>query len=298
MCNFVHQHQQKPSKSHWGPEDEIGRLNLITNETKEKVLQSVDLTKTFDLSLTYFEGMPAWSDSDDPPFQLRMTHAPSGSKETTSYSDDALTMNTHCGTHIDALNHFGYDGSIWNEFHVKEHLGDRHWNKCGPENYPIIVARALMLDVATAKGVDMLPESYGIGKSDLQETMDIQGVTVEKGDIILIRTGRMAEWPDREKYLTNSPGLNLEGAEFLAGLGAMIIGSDNIALEQEPSVEIDNYFPVHTYLLAEVGIPILELVWLEELAKEKIYKVGFVGKAMPIEGATGAPIQPIVFPIK
>src|SRR5699024_7779792 len=178
------------------------------------------------------------------------------------------------------------------------HLGSRHWNKCGPENYPIIIARAVMLDIAGLKGMDMLPESYGIGKDDLQEAMDKQGVSIEKGDIVMIRTGRMTVWPDRDKFTTNSPGLNVEGAEFLAGLGAMIIGGDNIALENNPSPEKDNYFPVHTYLFSEVGIPIIEMLMLEELAKEKIYEVGFMGKAMPLEGATGAPMQPIVFPIK
>src|SRR5699024_9729598 len=164
--------------------------------------------------------------------------------------------------------------------------------------FPVIIARAVLLDVAGAKGVDVLPDSYGIGKADLEETMQKQGVSIKKGDIVMIRTGRMTVWPDRDKYLDNSPGLNIEGAEYLAGLGAMIIGADNIALEQNPSPEEDNYFPVHTYLFSEVGVPIIELLNLEELAKEKNYETGFIAKAMPIKGATGAPLQPVVFPIK
>lgn len=181
--------------------------------------------------------------------------------------------------------------SYWRTF-----LGSRHWNKCGPENFPFIIARGILLDIPATKGVDVLPDSYGIGKQDLEETIQKQGVEIRQGDIIMIRTGRMTVWPDREKYLNNSPGLNTEGAEYLAGLGAMIIGADNIALEQNPSAEPDNYFPVHTYLCAEVGIPIIEVLNLEELAQQKIYETGFMAKAMPIKGATGAPLQPIVFP--
>ncbi|MED4205399.1 cyclase family protein [Neobacillus mesonae] len=306
---FEHLRQLKASKSPWGPNDEIGRLNLITPESRAKVLASINQTKAFDLTVNYFMGMPSWSAAGDPPYQIWMTHTPTGnvndqlmgvtkeSKELISYSGDAISMYTHCGTHIDTFNHFGYRGEIWNSFNEAEHLGSRHWNKCGPEKFPVIIARAVMLDIPAAKGVDTLPPSYGIGKADLQEAMFKQGVSVGVGDIVMIRTGQMTVWPDRDKYLTNSPGLNIEGAEYLAGLGAMIIGADNIALEQNPSPEPDNYFPVHTYLFSEVGIPIIELLWLEELAKEKIYEVGFVGRAMPLVGATGAPIQPIVFPL-
>ena len=32
----------------------------------------------------------------------------------------------------------------------------------------------------------------------------------------MIRTGRMRAWPDPGGYLTDPPGLNREGAEFLA----------------------------------------------------------------------------------
>jgi len=310
MCNYVHPRQLKVSDSPWGPDDEIGRLNLITPESRQKVLSSIDMSRTFDLSVNFFMGMPSWQAAGDPGFQIWMTHTPTGNtndnlmnvtqegKELISYSGDAISMYTHTGTHIDTFNHFGYRGEIWNNFNEKEHLGSRHWNKCGPENYPIIIARAVFLDVAAAKGVDMLPDSYGIGKDDLEETMKKQGVSIQEGDIIMIRTGRMTVWPDREKYETNSPGINVEGAEYLAGLGAMMIGADNIALEQAPSPERDNYFPVHTYLFSEVGIPIIELMWLEELSKEEIYELGFIGKAMPIVGATGAPLQPIVFPFR
>lgn len=309
MCEYVHPRQLKVSKSPWGPDDEIGRLNLITSESREKVMSSIDMSRTFDLTVNYEMGMPSWSAAGDPQYQIWMTHTPTGNenddlmavtqkgKELIGYSGDAFSMYTHTGTHIDALNHFGYRGEIWNGYNEAEHLGSRHWNKGGPEKFPIIIARAVMLDIAGLKDVDMLPESYGIGKDDLQEAIDKQGVTIQEGDIVMLRTGRMTVWPDREKYLSNSPGLNIEGAEFLAGLGVMIIGADNVALENNPSPEEDNYFPVHTYLFSEVGIPIIELLMLEELAKEKIYELGFIGKAMPLKGATGAPLQPIVFPL-
>jgi kynurenine formamidase len=50
------------------------------------------------------------------------------------------------------------------------------------------------------------------------------------GDVALIRTGRMRLWPDRATYLPLPPGLNREGAEFLAKAGAIMVGADNHSL--------------------------------------------------------------------
>src|SRR5437899_6517291 len=84
------------------------------------------------------------------------------------YSGDAISMYTHCGTHIDTLNHFGYNGVIWNGYKASEHLGARHWNVCGADKFPPIIARGVMLDIAGLKGVDTLPPSYGIGADDIR----------------------------------------------------------------------------------------------------------------------------------
>ena len=144
----------------------------------------------------------------------------------------------------------------------------------------------------------MLPDSYGMGERDLREALARQRLDVRPGDVVLIRTGRMTVWPDRERYLTNEPGLNREGAEFLAKAGAIVIGGDNVALEQHPGADPENRSVVHTYLLAECGVPILEVVNLEELAAERLYEFAFVGACMRIRGATGAPMRPIAFPLR
>ena len=78
----------------------------------------------------------------------------------------------------------------------------------------------------------------------------------------------MRLWPDRATYLPNPPGLNREGAEFLAKAGAIIIGADNHCLEQAPSADPENWQVVHSYLLAEAGVPILEIANLEELSED------------------------------
>jgi kynurenine formamidase len=297
-------------RSPFCPDDEIGMLNLITAESRAAVLAEADVRRVFDLSVDYFVGMPSFAMLGDPTFQIWMSHTPSGTvvddpigvgpeqNRRVSLSGDCIAMYAHTGTHIDSLNHFGWCGEIWNGFTEREHLGARSWTRCGPEKHPPVIARGVLIDIAAANGVDVLPDSYGIGADDVRMALDRQRTTVRPGDVVMVRTGRMRVWPDREAYLPNEPGLDLEGAKFLAEAGAIVIGADNIALEQAPSPDPDNHHGVHTFLLAEAGVPIMENVDLEELSADEVFEFAFVGRAMPIRGATAAPMQPIAMPLR
>jgi kynurenine formamidase len=220
------------------------------------------------------------------------------SNETVSRSGDAIMMYTHSGTHVDTLNHMGLHGRIYNGYSEKEHLGSRHWNICGAEQHPPVVTRGVMLDIAALHGVQMLPNSYGIGSDDIQAAMQRQGVLVERGDVVLIRTGRMSTWPDADRLIPDEPGLNLDGAKALADLGAIMIGADNIGFEQGPAEDEVNWQVVHTFLLTESGIPIIELVNMEELSADSVYEFAFIGACLKIRGATGSPMRPLAIPLK
>jgi kynurenine formamidase len=300
---------RKVTKSPFGPDDEIGMLNLMTPETRTAIMAEADYAKMFDLAVEFFQGMPSWTAGGDPPYQIWMTHTPDGehvenakgnapTSEHQTYSGDAFSMYTHCGTHIDTLNHYGYDGQIWNCFEVAKELGCRTWHVCGAEKHPPIIARGVLIDVAAALGVEMLPDSYGIGADDLRKALDRQGTKLLPGDVVIIRTGRMTVWPEFDAYLVNEPGLNLEGAKLLAEAGAIVIAGDNVGVEQLPSAVPDDWIPVHSYLLAECGIAIMEVVNCEELSEAELYEFAFFAATIPLRGATGAPLRPVVFPLR
>ncbi|MEK1869806.1 MAG: cyclase family protein, partial [Ensifer adhaerens] len=69
---------QEVGKSPWGPKDEIGRLNLITPESRAAILSRIEGSKSYDLAVEYFIGMPSWEAAGDPPYQMWMTHTPNG----------------------------------------------------------------------------------------------------------------------------------------------------------------------------------------------------------------------------
>lgn len=301
--------RHKVTRSPFGPEDQIGMLNLVTAESRGRIMAEADWAKVFDLSVDFFMGMPSWTATGDPPFQIWMSHTPRGqirdneragrpAYDFMAYSGDCLTLYSHCGTHIDTLNHYGYDGEIWNGYSEADHLGARHWHVCGAEQQPPIIARGVLIDVAGAQGVDMLPDSYGIGPDELRHALDRQGTRVRPGDVVFVRTGRMRVWPDTDLFLTDEPGLNRAGAAFLAEAGAIVIGGDNVGLEQLPSVDPDNWVPVHTYLLAEAGVAIMEVVDCEEIAAAGLYEFALVAATIRIRGATAAPLRPLAFPLR
>lgn len=298
-------------QSPWGAQDEIGRLNLMTDETRAAVMSRITGGKAYDLSVDYFIGMPSWQAAGDPHFRMWMTHTPRGTaiddplklgaamNEHVSYTGAAVSMYTHMGTHIDALSHFGLNGQIWNGFKADEHLGDRGWRVAGAEKIPPIVARGVLLDVAAEKGVDMLPEGYRVSREDLVRVLARQHIELAEGDVVLIRTGRMRVYENTSAYMSDPPGLGMAAARFLVEeSGAMVVGADNLSFESFPSEVEGNYVPVHTYLLAEQGAPILELVYLEELSRDRIYEFAFVGGSLKLRGADAGPVRPIAFPLR
>ena len=296
--------------SPFGSEDEIGMLNLIDAASRDAIVSRADASRVFDLSVDHFVGMPGWLAAGDPPYQFWMTHTPGGEVQTdsmhvgratnelVSYSGDAVSMYTHCGTHIDTLNHFGYHGKIFNGFEAAKHIGSRAWGVAGAEKHPPIIARGVLLDVAALHGVDVLPDSHGIGPDDLKGCLLRQGTALRPGDVVLVRTGQMRKWPDPARFMPNPPGMNRAGAEFLCQHGAITIGTDTASFEQIPSAEPGSWMPVHCYMLAEAGVSIMEMADLEEIAAERLYEFAFFGACIRLRGATGAPMRPVVMPLR
>ncbi len=300
----------KVSRSPWGPEDEIGRLNWITSASTQAVLEQLDGGAVFDLAVSYFLGMPSWTPAGDPPYQIWMTHTAQGTvnddlssagaevNQAYSYSGDAISMYTHCGTHLDTLNHFGYFGCYWNGWEPATHLGSRHWLVGGPDKYPTIIARGVLLDVAGLHGADCLPDSYAVTGDDLQACAREEKVELRRGDVVLVRTGRMGAWPDFDAYVTNPPGLGLSGARYLCeDAEAMCIAADTLSFEVVPA-EGRGFMPVHCYMFATAGAQIIEVVRMDELAAARLYEFAFIGGPLKLTGATGSPLRPIAIPFR
>lgn len=297
-------------RSRIGPDDQSGRLSMMTPQSQAAALAKADAARAYDLAQNFFPGMPSFTEAGDPPFQFWMTHTPHGAAHddpfkagpaanaTVAYSGDAISMYTHVGTHIDSLAHFGLHGRIWNGFEASKHLGDKGWSVNGADKIPPILARGVLVDVAATMGLRELPPGHRITPDEVRTFLAAKGVRLQRGDVVLVRTGKGAHFRDPEAYKRNPPAITVETAIYLAEQGAMIVGVDLINPEPTPSGLSDNYLPVHTYLIGEQGVPIIENLDLEGLARDGVYEFAFIGTPLKIEGASGAPIRPLALPLR
>ncbi len=298
--------QDEVATSAYGPSDQIGALNALTDTTRLAVLRRVTVGQIYDLSVETFPGMPGLVHlgMGDPDFHHWMTHTPEGlaleglnpgdPQHPIALYDDAVIMSVHTGTHLDALNHAGYGDQIFNGFKRSEHLGNKGWAVAGADRIPPIITRGVLLDVARWKQLKVLAPSYEITPSDLDATRAAQGTQIQPGDAVFIRTGRMTLWPDPATYAPHEPGVAQRGAAWLIDHGAVILGADTIAFERIPI----KGKAVHSYAFAERGVTLMENVWLEDLARDRRYEFALFAAPIKIRGATGAPIRPFALPLE
>lgn len=268
---------------------EVGRLAWMTPESQAAALAGADASRVFDLAVEYFIGMPSWIELGDPKYEIWLTHTPQG--EGHEYAGTAISMYTHVGTHICSLNHLGHDGRFWDGWTAREHLGSHAWRVGGI--YPPIIAPAVLLDVAAARGADCLPDSYAITPEDLYAA---GASDLKRGDIALVRTGRMSRWPDHQRFMSDPPGVGMHAARLLAEeLQVICIGVD-CGGEPLPPESPEEFLPVHSYLLADVGVPVIENMWLEELSRANVRRFTLLAFPLKLAGSTGLPVRPIALP--
>ena len=212
--------------------------------------------------------------------------------------NEITSLPIHGGTHIDALSHIG----LWKEGEIELHggvkakkvMGREGMSAHGAENFPPIILRGILLDVAAHKGLEVLPDSYGITGEDLAGCAQAQGVEITPRTAVIIRTGFSKYWrTDNPRFSNCGAGPNIDGARYLAEKKIALVGSDTEAVEQWPFAEDGPPLPVHSFLIVENGITHVESLYLDKLAGDKVYEFLFIALPLRIKGATGSHIHPI-----
>jgi len=273
------------------------------------ILETLSLVREgriYELARARFRGMP--NHPSHPRFDIVTYRTPrglrlsgeepwaTGNELESGYVSELIMASTHTGAHIDALSHVTVDDR-WASGEVDRDLGDfgpltGDATELGP-----MWARGVLLDVPRHRGVETLPAGSPVPAHELEAIEQAQGVRVEAGDVVLIRTGCMARWPDAEWLATHyGAGPDESGGRWLADRRVSATGSDTEGFEVTPPVASEapsSPLPVHVHLLVERRIPILENLDLEELAQDRVYKFLFVGLPLKIRGATGSMLDPI-----
>jgi kynurenine formamidase len=169
------------------------------------------------------------------------------------------------------------------------------FSSLGIETVPPLLRRGVLLDVCGHKGERVLPARCSITSDDLLKCASAQGVEVQKGDVLLVRTGYGALWEGEEQDYLNAAGVNKTGTLWAAERGVVAVGADNMAWDvpDERDPETGATLFAHVYLLPQKGIYIIENLFLEELARDRQYVFAFVGIPLKFQGATGSPLRPL-----
>jgi kynurenine formamidase len=190
----------------------------------------------------------------------------------------------------------------------KKRLGIDHWARRG------IVGRCVLLDVARYRAAQGRPIDCSsndvVTLEELEATRAAQGVTLEPGDVWLLRTGWVG-WYDQQRFGTRfalgdrntfkAPGLACTEAiaEYIFDHHPAAVASDNPSLEAWPPPNFlapDGF--LHHYLLGRFGIAIGEMFVLdplaEDCAEDRIYEGLITAAPLNIEGGTGSPANALV----
>jgi kynurenine formamidase len=167
-----------------------------------------------------------------------------------------------------------------------------------------LVSKGVLLDVARAKGVEVLEPGYPIQPEDLDAACEMGRVSVEPGDIVLVRTGQMIHLGvngkgrrNPMKYASPSPGLTMTTAVWFHDRDVAAVATDTLALEVFPGEEEGTFLPVHLLHLVEMGMTQGQNWVLDELAEDcaddGVYEFFLDASPLPFVDGTGSPLNPV-----
>jgi kynurenine formamidase len=306
----------------WGPEDQLGTLNFLTDEVRKRAARAVTTGKTFPLGLAMSEAEGVQKGIVPGRFNPIRTMsylnvALSDDPEWICSNEDVVTMPLQCATHWDGLAHVSYGGKLYNGF-PQSSVTSAGASKCGIHLVDSLVGRGVLLDVARARHTDVLDGGYAIQPADLDAACELGGVRIEPGDVILVRTGQMvhlklpSRFPDGGataphanllnfndvlRYMGFAPGLSMATAEWFHARDVAAVATDTLSLEVLPCEDPEIYLPVHLLHIVEMGMTQGQNWLLDDLAADcaddGLYTFLLDASPLPLTNALGSPVNPV-----
>jgi len=272
-----------------------------------ELLALVKTGEVFSLGVEYREGMlTPGAAMKSYSIMPHLRHSDPSAINPGTAAAEVIRMSIHVGTHIDALCHIAEKqdehGNPHPDGEPRLYAGAGATVPAGEtvtsagqmhnsiDKMPPIVTRAVLLDVASYKGLSVLPDAYPISADDMRGTLQKQGTVITPNAAVLTRTGFYQYLKeDNPVYRDAQAGLTLEAAQFLVEQGMNLAGADTMAVEAMPPYE----HAVHRFLLVHNGITHLENLCLNDLAAAGCYEFLLIIAPLKLTGATGSWVNPI-----
>jgi kynurenine formamidase len=288
----------------WGADDELGALNLLTDQHRITAAslvrsgESVSLANDLSLNPTAENPFPAHHHMLASGDALDSNGIP-GYEATRDYvGTDIHGLGV---THIDALCHMFAKGRTYND------RGAETVRSTGATANTImtaadgIVGRGVLLDIPRALGIDALAGNTAVTPEQLDAAEAFAGLTVGHGDLLLVSTGR--DWRRRDQRGRFDPigdgmaGLHHDCLPWLRDRDIAMLGGDGIS-DPMPGLGVPEWpFPIHQIGITRLGLMLIDNLNLlslgERCADARRWEFMLTVAPLRIPGGTGCPVNPI-----
>jgi kynurenine formamidase len=291
--------EQVSTWGRWGAGDERGALHHLTPARVAAAarLARDGVTVTLSLPLATEPAISNPEPADHHMTMLADTDIGSGSLR---FAKDYVGVDYHNDghTHIDAFCHVAYEGSLYNGQSPDAVTAEG----AGVDAIDVLkdglVGRGVLLDVPRLRGVPWLEPGEHVFRDDLEAAERQQDVTVQEGDILLVRTGHARRLRELGPWDTTTAkaGLHPTAMPLLAERGVSALGSDGNS-DTAPSSTEGVAFPIHVLALNAMGVHLLDYLQFEDLVgrceEARRWEFFFAAGPLRIPRGTGSPLNPI-----
>lgn len=277
----------------WGPDDQLGAINLITPETRKRAAKLV----REGISVSLARDVETEVAVDNPkPFEHTMLS--DGQTLHAQWCSDNFSVSYHgfAHSHIDSLCHYVHEQTLYNGYSSKLVTSEGALKLDISNMKNGLFSRGILIDLPALKGVDYLEPGTAIYPEDLDAWEKKTGLSIRSGDIVLLYTGRWARRDAVGPWNGSQAGLHATSARWLKARDIAVLGSDG-GSEASPSGIPGVNSPIHLLMLHSMGVPILDNLDLEALSKKsrELNRWDFLLTVAPlaVKGGTGSPLNPI-----
>ncbi|GAA4700460.1 cyclase family protein [Pseudonocardia yuanmonensis] len=302
----------------WGADDVLGTLNLLDEAKRREGAALVRRGVSFPLAQRFDADGPqkGWRRRTNPVHTMLDTgldaeRGTQGFPHGIGGADDVVFMPLQASTQWDGLGHIFDHGVAWNGRRAGDVVTSEGDRITGIETASgRIAGRGVLLDVGRVLGPSLgtdgeLPDGFAITAEHLEETIAAHGVAVGRGDLLLVRTGRLARarreiaegkgWGD---YAGGpAPGVSFTTADWLHGTEIAAIATDTWGFEVRPNEFDEAFQPLHQVAIPHIGLFLGEMWDLDALAADcaadGTYEFFLTADPLPVTGAVGAPVAPV-----
>ncbi len=278
----------------WGPDDQVGAVNMVTNEKRLAAAQLVKIGLAVSLSREFPKAPAPNNPTPAQHFMNRGVREPGGGLATDFYG---VAYHGQASTHLDALCHVWNEDGMWNGRNPDDAItfqgatwgSVEHWKEG-------IITRGVLLDVPKFRGQPFVTQEEPIHGWELEDVAKAQGVALEPGDAICVYGGR-DKWNEVNPIWGSDPaqrpGLHASCLKFLRESDCCLLVWD--MMDFTPN-GYNVPWSVHGSIFA-YGIGLLDNALLEPLAEacaeEGRYEFMLTVNPLRVVGGTGSPVNPV-----